>query len=168
MLGCLGNLYDSIENLGDAYIYSKPNINTLLKKTRKVPFWFPNMQALKSNNVYQCSHHQYANCIMCVANDPESTCPVYNCVMNVSLTFVNLGDYVKGVFTYMVFDDLVVTPMSTISAITLLNKFNVKDVGFLEEKAIDMGIGKGVQLLRESMQSKTVLSAVFLGKNMAK
>ncbi|XVF83466.1 hypothetical protein PTKIN_Ptkin16aG0488500 [Pterospermum kingtungense] len=66
------------------------------------------MQSSKSDNVYRCSHHQYANCIMYVANDPKSICPICNCVMN------------------------------------------------------------GVQLLRESMQSKAMLTAVFLRKKVAK
>lgn len=33
--------------------------------------------------------------------------------------------FVKDVVTFMVMDDLVVQPMSTISSITLLNKFNI-------------------------------------------
>ncbi|KAI9156679.1 hypothetical protein LWI28_010487 [Acer negundo] len=43
------------------------------------------------------------------------------------------GGFVKGVVTYMVMDDLEVKPVSTITSITMLNKFNVKDVGVLEE-----------------------------------
>lgn len=35
---------------------------------------------------------------------------------------------VKGVVTYMVMDDLEIKPMSTISSITLLNDFNIKNV----------------------------------------
>lgn len=50
------------------------------------------------------------------------------------------GGYVKGVVTYMVMDNLVVNPMSTISGITLLNNFNVKEVGNLEEKVVDLGM----------------------------
>ena len=53
--------------------------------------------------------------------------------------------YVKGVVTYMVMDDLVVKPMSTISCVTLLNRFNVKDVGVLEEKVVDLGIDEVCQ-----------------------
>lgn len=40
----------------------------------------------------------------------------------------------------MIMDDLTVRPTSTISSITSLNKFNVKDVAVLEEKVIDMGM----------------------------
>ncbi|GKU91875.1 hypothetical protein SLEP1_g5689 [Rubroshorea leprosula] len=47
--------------------------------------------------------------------------------------------YVKGVVTYMIMDDLEVRPMSTISSTTMINKFNIKDIGVLEEK-VDVGM----------------------------
>jgi hypothetical protein len=40
----------------------------------------------------------------------------------------------------MVMDDLVIQPMSTISSITLLNKFNVKEIGTLQETVVEMGM----------------------------
>ena len=54
----------------------------------------------------------------------------------------------KGVVTYMVMDDLVVQPMSTISSIALLNRFNVKEVGALEEKFVNLGMNEVVNQLR--------------------
>ncbi|KAK1270171.1 hypothetical protein QJS04_geneDACA022801 [Acorus gramineus] len=50
------------------------------------------------------------------------------------------GGIVKEVVTYMVMDDLAVMPMSTISSITLLNKFNIKDVGSLQERVVELGM----------------------------
>ncbi|CAL1406844.1 unnamed protein product [Linum trigynum] len=50
------------------------------------------------------------------------------------------GGFVKGVMTYMVMDDLEVKPMSTICSITLLNKFNIQEVGALEEMFIEIGM----------------------------
>ncbi|KAH7841271.1 hypothetical protein Vadar_027781 [Vaccinium darrowii] len=73
------------------------------------------------------------------------------------------GGFVKGVVTYMVMDDLVVIPMSTISGITMLNKFNVKDVGALDERVVQMGMAEGLKLLKASLESKKVLTSVFLG-----
>ena len=49
------------------------------------------------------------------------------------------GGYVKDVVTLLVMDDLTVEPMSTISAIMLLKKFNVKDCSALEEMIVDLG-----------------------------
>jgi hydroxymethylpyrimidine/phosphomethylpyrimidine kinase len=54
-------------------------------------------------------------------------------------TFIHNG-FVKDVVTFMVMDDLVIEPMSTISSITLLNKFNVKEIGTLQEKVVEMGM----------------------------
>ncbi|KAK7821158.1 hypothetical protein CFP56_037931 [Quercus suber] len=64
----------------------------------------------------------------------------------------------------MIVDDLEVKPMSTISRITLLNKFYVKQLGDLEEKVVQLGMEEGVKLLKASLQSKNVLTDVFLPK----
>ncbi|KAM7494950.1 hypothetical protein LguiB_029559 [Lonicera macranthoides] len=63
----------------------------------------------------------------------------------------------------MAMDDLVVKPMSTLSSITLLNKFNIKEVGGLEEKVVNLGMDEGLKLLKTSLQSKMVLTNMFLG-----
>nr|XP_011470613.1 PREDICTED: uncharacterized protein LOC105353286 [Fragaria vesca subsp. vesca] len=53
------------------------------------------------------------------------------------------------------------------SSITLLNRFNVKGVGVLQEKAVDLGMQEGVKLVKASLQSKSVLTSVFIGKKAA-
>ncbi|KAB2596070.1 hypothetical protein D8674_031520 [Pyrus ussuriensis x Pyrus communis] len=75
-------------------------------------------------------------------------------VENLTTTLSGEGGYVKGVVTYMIMDNLEVKPMSTISSISVLNRFNIKEVGVLEEKV----------LLKASLESNTVLTNVFLGK----
>ncbi|KAL7084923.1 hypothetical protein ACP275_14G252000 [Erythranthe tilingii] len=70
--------------------------------------------------------------------------------------------FVKGVVTYMVMDDLAVIPLSTISSITLLHKFQVKELSSLEEKVVTFGMDEAVKLLNASMQTKKVLTEVFL------
>ena len=47
--------------------------------------------------------------------------------------------FAQGIVTYTVLDDLTVTPMSTISGITLLNTFAVKDLGDLQETTVQLG-----------------------------
>ena len=54
--------------------------------------------------------------------------------------FNDEGGYVEGVVTYVVMDDLVVKPMSTTSNITLLQKFNVKEIGAVEERVVHLGM----------------------------
>ncbi|CAM8948956.1 unnamed protein product [Rhodiola kirilowii] len=108
-----------------------------------------------------------------VTANPQ-TCPSCSNLMNKEVTYLNpssaateKGGYVKGVVTYTVMDDLDVKPMSTISSISLLNTFNIKDMGLLVEKTVSVGMPEGLKLLRASLHSKTVLTDVFLSKEKA-
>ncbi|TYJ41416.1 hypothetical protein E1A91_A03G019400v1 [Gossypium mustelinum] len=74
------------------------------------------------------------------------------------------GGYVKGVVTYMVKDDLMEKPMSTISSLALLNSFNVKDIEALQEKTIKIGMDEAMKLLKALLLSKTVLTDIFYGE----
>ncbi|KAK8967120.1 hypothetical protein KSP40_PGU020233 [Platanthera guangdongensis] len=87
----------------------------------------------------------------------SNTCP--SCGRN-----INSGTegFVKGVVTYMITDDLEVTPMSAISSITLINRFSVRKDIRLEEKAMLVGMEEGLALLEASLKSTTALTDVFL------
>ncbi|MBA0841592.1 hypothetical protein Goarm_004076, partial [Gossypium armourianum] len=171
MVGCLANLYESVENLDDTYFQPKTNKDTLLKPNyssslaTNVPRLLPNIQYKTTQRIYRCPN----NCGNYSANDPTSMCPSCPYVMNSPASSdANEGGYVKGVVTYTIMDDLTVTPMSTISSITLLNKFNVQQVDALEEKVVDVGINEGVELLMASLQSKNALTNVFLTQKAGK
>lgn len=71
------------------------------------------------------------------------------------------GSYVKDMVTHIVMDDLVVLPMSTISSITLLNWFNVKDLGSLEDKVIDLGLKEVREWLSLSIFELVISCDVF-------
>ncbi|KAE8810415.1 hypothetical protein D1007_12886 [Hordeum vulgare] len=70
--------------------------------------------------------------------------------------------FVQGILTYTVIDDLTVTPMSSISSITLLNTLAVRDLAALQEKTVQLGYDQGLEILKASLQSRTVLTDVFL------
>ncbi|KAL4621252.1 hypothetical protein ACB092_06G214600 [Castanea dentata] len=178
MVGCLGNIYESIENINITYLQPNLNKETLLKSkvpisgggtgvTLLLPKVTPSISST-SRHWYWCSRTRYSDCYSYVSNDSSAKCPSCQGSMNDDVNFVDPSratseeGYVKGVVTYMVMDDLVVKPMSTISCVTLLNRFKVKHVGVLEEKVIDLGIDEGVKLLKASLQSKTVLTDVLL------
>ncbi|BAD61351.1 hypothetical protein [Oryza sativa Japonica Group] len=65
--------------------------------------------------------------------------------------------FVQGLVTYAVMDDLKVAPMSTIALV----KSGVTHIKSLQEKT-------GLAMLKASLQSKTVLTDVFLGKKRKK
>ncbi|CAN1131047.1 hypothetical protein LINPERHAP2_LOCUS6171 [Linum perenne] len=188
MVGCLGNLYQSIEDLSDTFIQPSTNKDSVLNPKAPLCSNGSNTTFLLSGGdiapigkFYMCgSYHRY------VADNPQqATCPQCRGKMNHEIPFVDTtgtaavaagggsnngggnqnnegGGFVKGVVTYMVMDDLEVKPMSTISSITLLNKFNIQQVGALEEKVVELGMDEGLNLLKASLQSKTVLTRVFL------
>ncbi|GMI80671.1 hypothetical protein like AT5G01150 [Hibiscus trionum] len=170
-VGCIRNIYESIENLGSSYMLSKANKDILLNAqgfnfAAYELLLLPSIQPPAYTNLYRCSGNAgQVNCRMYMTNNPGTRCPQCSNLMNISFTFVpsKLGEgFVKGAVTYMITDDLVARPIATSSIVTLLNKYKIKDVGDLEEKVIDLGVNEGVKLLNASMQSKTVFTDVFL------
>ncbi|RVX13805.1 hypothetical protein CK203_010330 [Vitis vinifera] len=65
--------------------------------------------------------------------------------------------HVQGLVTYMVTDDLSITPMSMATTMALFKKYNIEEVDVLEEKV-------ALQLLRGALQSKAALTKAFLEK----
>ncbi|XP_022748205.1 uncharacterized protein LOC111297882 [Durio zibethinus] len=186
MVGSLGNLYQSIETLSDVYMQPFQDKDDLLKPklltsgATNLPQLLPNIESSKDSKhkgFYRCNCY---GSLSYIAEDPGPICPICRSTMYNQVKLVETekkfssssstsssdaeGGFVKGVVTYTVMDDLMVKPMSTISSIALLNRFNVKNVGALEEKTIKIGMDEAVKLLEASLQSKTVLTDVFLGK----
>ncbi|KAK9019474.1 hypothetical protein V6N11_053994 [Hibiscus sabdariffa] len=183
MNGCVANLYKSVDNLGDEYIQPTTTKDTLLEPTYSlnmatyVPLLLPDIQSSTPQGFYRClyGHSGSQQCCLYYTNDPTATCPSCSRAMTSPATFVNppnkvstaspaasKGGFVKGVVTYTILDDLTVTPLSTISSITMLSKFDIKQVDALKEKVVNVGMDEGVELLKASLQSKTVLTDVFL------
>lgn len=155
MVGSVQNLYSSIENLHESYILQHHTKDSLLKPNSKacacsVPMLQINDVATPpEKKFYRCNYCSPANYPR-VSDSPEATCPNCSHKMITLIAYVsppaavgksdaNEGGFVKGVVTYMVMDDLTVTPMSTISCISLLNRFNVRDVSALQEKTVNLG-----------------------------
>ncbi|KAF3640436.1 putative calcium-binding protein CML30-like [Capsicum annuum] len=110
--------------------------------------------------IYGCSSsNSYSQCRSCYSDSSNARCIHCQNSLSRMLTYVAPPGasgavaaprgFVKDVVTYMVMDNLVVKPMSTISSITLLNKFNVKDVGVLQEVILSLPMANVVRLLKE-------------------
>ncbi|KAF3433768.1 hypothetical protein FNV43_RR24871 [Rhamnella rubrinervis] len=201
MVGSLGKVYQSIENISNTYI--QPNIDKRILLNPKIAAVHNNwgvVPLLLSNNgevlqahktMYICSglanrpstvtfsnngYHRY------VAQDSTATCPQCSNRMSFKMSIIagnnkkgygwtstscfgeGDGGFVKGVITYMVMDYLEVTPISTISSVALLNKLNVKEIGAVQEMRVSTGMDEGLKLLKASLETKTVLTDVFLNK----
>ncbi|XP_058772034.1 uncharacterized protein LOC131645852 [Vicia villosa] len=183
MVGSIGNLYDSVENMSENYMQLGQTKDVLLNPrapitSTEISGLLPANDADSNNNVesggtflfYKCP----SNCTFDVTCDSTTPCSKCKRAMNSLTRYVGKkvvddnvsiqNGFVKDVITFMVMDDLVIQPMSTISSITLLNKFNIREVGTLQEKVVEMGMDEGIKLLKASLQSKMVLTSVFLKK----
>ncbi|KAJ6987037.1 hypothetical protein NC653_020303 [Populus alba x Populus x berolinensis] len=148
----------------------------IVTKVTNSNFMLPHSNNKPENQkLYYCSQHP--GYVSDVFNSLCSHCvsPGYPRYRNQEVKFIGTSDsttssakpngeggYVKGLIIYMVTDDLSVSPMSMVSGVGLLNKFNIKDFGVLEEKVVGLGIDEGIELLKAYLLSKDALTAVFL------
>ncbi|KAB1217969.1 hypothetical protein CJ030_MR3G014621 [Morella rubra] len=153
MVGCIGNLYKSIEDLNVAYLHANQHKDLLLKPkapttaSTSLPLSLPSNHTSPEpiGKLYNCySSHRY------VSDMYGSACPSCGSGMSyeVQSTAANHAKtgstsergYVKDLVTYMVMDDLSVTPISMIAGIAVLNKCKVREFDVLEEMMVDFGI----------------------------
>ncbi|KAG6538296.1 uncharacterized protein LOC122038219 [Zingiber officinale] len=177
MEGSIGNLYKSIQELDDSYLQNSKGKSTLLNPIHSISpsLLLPGPSSSSCKNVYfQCVNRIYSGCYECVSKVNGALCPHCKNKMSKQMTYVegdekdddvdpNVG-FVKGVVTYTIMDDLTVTPMSSISSITLLSKFNLKNLNALVERDVTLGFNEALEVLEISLRSKKVLTSVFLGK----
>ncbi|WVZ72325.1 hypothetical protein U9M48_020805 [Paspalum notatum var. saurae] len=174
MIGSLGNLYSSVENLDDNYILPGAEKNALLQPT-VVPSVASSSRSsilvpAQPKSFFKCIHPQNSHCHRYVTDRKGTKCPNCSKQMSAELAFVSSGaadseqalqksssssyyvglgeapvalapskGFVQEVVTYMVRDDLTVSPMSTISSITVLNALAVTDFAALQEKTVRLG-----------------------------
>ncbi|CAO2204602.1 unnamed protein product [Urochloa humidicola] len=202
VVGSVGNLYSSVENLDSTYVVKAGGKDALLRPTVISPAASssngsllrlpaaapPPSGAAQPKSYFKCSNNYSSgfystssSCSTYVTDASGVICPSCRNQMNAALKYVAPSSeqqqaaekssaaggaakgFVQGIVTYTVLDNLTVTPMSAISSITLLNTFAVKDIGDLQEKTVHLGYDEGLAILKASLESKTVLTDVFLG-----
>ncbi|KAL5055398.1 hypothetical protein RYX36_036080 [Vicia faba] len=73
----------------------------------------------------------------------------------------NNNGFVKEKVTFLVMDDLVIQPFTCSSMIEIVKKFNTKET---REMIVEFGMNEGIKLLKASLESKMVLTSVFVNK----
>ncbi|XP_051221116.1 uncharacterized protein [Lolium perenne] len=165
MVGSVGNLYSSVQKLDDTYISCDGARKALLTpfggcgSDKLLQLQLPEPVS-ESAVLYRCNNGS-SNCRNYVTKPLVE--PADGAVGSGVPRAAGAG-FVQGIVTYTVMDNLKVAPMSSISGITLLNTFGVTDIGSLKEKTVQLGYTEGLEILKASLQSKTVLTDVFLGK----
>ena len=154
MVGGLGNIYDSIVNISGDYL--KPNLKDFLLTPKVYISSGTGGGLLKLPNVTSTPRKFYGStecCLDYLYDGKRCSCKLKGfCVSELShqgpprvndpyfYSSETGGGCVEEMVKYMVMDDLAVKPLSTVSIISLLDKFNVKDMGTLEEKMVDLGM----------------------------
>ncbi|KAK9998597.1 hypothetical protein SO802_018200 [Lithocarpus litseifolius] len=157
--GSLSKVYESIQNLDPCYVQPNLTKDSLLRPNPAfssatytpqllLNFVPPNQ---KTSTEAQSTHFAF------------SPSPFRASVYSPTPSRHKETGYVRRAVTFMVMDDLMVKPMSTISTISLLNDLNIKDISSLQEKKVEVDLKKGLELLKASFNSPTVLTDVFLG-----
>ncbi|XP_028790125.1 uncharacterized protein LOC114746108 [Neltuma alba] len=182
MVGSLGKLYESAENLNDVYLNNpEQDRNSLLKPSAPLASGYL-LPAANDDDHHDTNSSGTPNFYMCgsrcnygVTHVKGRACPSCGYSMSSAVQLVgndkkmvedsSAKGFVKGVVTYTVMDDLEVLPMSTISTITLISKFKIKDISSLQERVVELGMEEGIKLLKASLQCKNVLTSVFLEKD---
>ncbi|KAG9453680.1 hypothetical protein H6P81_006584 [Aristolochia fimbriata] len=181
MVGCIGNLYQSVENLKETNLESVQNKRVLLNPRYDFPpndsgspLLLQNPPTKSASTCYTCYGSGYSgyHSLVYLSSVAGATCCNCNRQMDTPCSFPDSkspstetfasGGFVKGVVTYNITDDLTVSPMSSISNIILFNKFHVTHLSDLEEK-VNVGTVEGLAILKASLKSKTVLTDVFIG-----
>ncbi|KAG7966014.1 hypothetical protein I3843_08G028900 [Carya illinoinensis] len=177
---CLQSLYESIENLSDTCILPGRSKDLVLKPKVVMyggtdSFLLPKVESYTlKKKFYKCrnsscsirdyrlssTHGGYCYACKSSSMDDEVT---FEELLSGNKSSGNLNLLKEGV-TYMVTDDLEMEPISADNFITLLNEYDITDVGALEKKVVVLGKDECVKLLKAALQSKTVLTDVFLSR----
>ncbi|CAO2161090.1 unnamed protein product [Urochloa humidicola] len=185
--GSVGNLYGSVEKLDSTYVQPGATKDTLLRPAvlsspdgvtllrLPPPPCGAGGHPISRSVMYRCTSIVNSSCRTYITDAYGKACPTCGNRMAAVAQYLPPAPavggqtagaaegFVQGVVTYMVMDDLMVTPMSAISSFSLLNAFAVSDFAALHEKTVQLGYNEGLEILRASLQSKTVLTDVFLG-----
>lgn len=185
MIGSVGNLYASAEELDGTYVQPGAAKDAILCPTVLSPaaspssslFRLPEPSSVSTpRSFFGCSNGQYNSNCRIVTDLRGPPCPSCGNQMTTESRYVpgqvqntatGGGEgFVQAVVTYTVADDLRISPMSAISSITRLGALAARDLSALQEKTVEIGYKEDLEILEASLKSKTVLTDVFLGKKL--
>ncbi|KAL8093358.1 hypothetical protein AgCh_035287 [Apium graveolens] len=186
MVGSLGKLYESIEEMPDKYMQPDVNKEHVLKASDDTSEVFDQMDGDNDTEcdddgdntdedsdladyVYRCRYgcayvsiDKQVKCTGCGRMSKNTEMKYIESQESEEDAEIGKGEgYVKELVNYMITDNLVVKPMSSISSFTLLS--NVKDMSAVESLEVYIGKNEAVNLLKASFMTDKVLSSMFAG-----
>lgn len=172
-MGCIDHLYTTVQEL-DAKFFLKPKAVLVSPKVAPGFHWksLPLGVEEASNPLYYIKRiidyngvllstrltktgNNSSSFVALKVMDPKSNYKEVN----------NVGGFLKGPTLFMVTDDLVVTPVSPISGISILNQLKVT-YDDLEERVVQVGIQEVACLLAASFMTESALTNTFIKREL--
>lgn len=165
-IGCLSNLYGSVENLNLNFLQEKRFQDILLNPRSAAEIYCKNlkMNLIESGYDFYVCHNNECNVI--------SYYTIGKCRCGKALKhrlemapgsrfFPEVeGGFLKSTARFIITDDFKVMPVATMADLALLSELG--KYGKVEEKTIKIGRNEVLKLLKRSLISKTPLSETFL------
>ncbi|XP_022852204.1 uncharacterized protein LOC111373852 isoform X1 [Olea europaea var. sylvestris] len=165
-IGCMNNLYQSIEQLSADNFCTVTCKSILLSPRNPLALVCKNLKL----NIDDTSNGKCFSCHYCgrKSHYPRTKC-FCGCIANTEISEggsqpVDKEQFVKRMTMCVITDDLQLLPGNPISLVQLLCNLGFSDVDQVEELSVDVGLEEVSKLLKHSLVSKTPLTDVFLGK----
>ncbi|KAL7258082.1 hypothetical protein ACSBR1_004244 [Camellia fascicularis] len=164
-IGCLKNLYESVENLDEEHF--KSEFKEIILDPRSAAEIYCrnlklNLNESKSSKYYVCDS---GNCSF-VSYTKTDCCrwgePLELEARLLSLAHEDGAVFVKPTARFMITDDFQVLPMSTMTGLSLLSKLGAMDESKIEERTLNIGKDEVLKLLNCSLASRTPFSDTFM------
>ncbi|KAK7349939.1 hypothetical protein VNO77_07852 [Canavalia gladiata] len=178
-IGCINNLYQSVENSGDEVFWNQICKRMLLYPRnpcealcQKLKVKVDDAEPMK---YLMCSNKCRKGSELFLSTFAEATC---FCGKLMDKEMKLYGDssqkthgdgvFVKGETMYLIFDDLRVLQSSPGNSVQQLLQLGYKNFHKLIEKSLNVGLKEILELLKQALTSKSPLSDVFLGNGESK
>ncbi|KAF7004425.1 hypothetical protein CFC21_019647 [Triticum aestivum] len=169
-VGCLDELYKSVESLGEDHFQTKACKAMLLAPLNAAAVHCNRLKVkvVDKNPMYRCKN---ASCrVTAFSSVPHAICYCKNVVQYIGeWTNKNCRDsdskedavFVIGVAKFIITDDLQVAPASTRVMFSLIEKYGIPEKENIQEKVIQLNSAKMIGLLRRALLTKQVLTGLY-------
>lgn len=175
-VGCLTNLYSSVEKLQNTFMDTDKSHLLDPKLMSTLPNGILRIQSAPTVYYVCGSQASRGGPTHYMATQSGGRCPcgrdmsypvelqnpsAGNSSVDIAGSSGGGGGYVKETVTFIITNELDISSASTITSINLLNKLNVTDLTDLGERNVNVGLKEALELLHASLISTTALDNVF-------
>ncbi|KAH7542327.1 hypothetical protein FEM48_Zijuj02G0061800 [Ziziphus jujuba var. spinosa] len=169
-IGCINNLYKSVENIDDKHFHSRAFKQMLLSPRNNAESHCSKLKLKidqQTTRYFRCSE---TTCFELLSHYEGCLCRCGR-LMDAEVSIrkgesktpdKDGGVFVKGMSRFIISDDLQVMSMSTAASLSLVSKLGIMDWSGIEKNIFTLGVGEVLNLLVCSLVCKTPLTETLL------